>query len=70
MPELPPRDQEACNQEKLMGSAVSADLGLSQDVFEPGISPSDTESDNENLSEEVVPVFTLLHFYNRLTWIT
>lgn len=70
MPELPPRDQEACNQEKLKGSAVSADLGLSQNVFEPDISCSDTESDNENLSEEVVPVYTLFHFYHRLTWIT
>lgn len=69
MPELPPRDQEGCNQGKLLGSAVSADLGLSQNVFEPDISSSDTESDNENLSEEVVPVYTLFHFYNRSTWI-
>lgn len=70
MPELPPRDQEACHQENPMISAVSADLGLSQIVFEPDISSSGSESDNDNLSEEVVPVYSLYHFYIRLTWIT
>lgn len=56
LPELPPRDHEECNQGKIVNSTVSADLGTSQQVFEPDISSSDSESDNDNLSEEVVSV--------------
>lgn len=70
MPELPPRDQDACFQEKLTNSVASADLGVSQPVFESCSSSSDSESDNENLSEEIVSVRVLSSFLCRLTWTT